>query len=152
VVLTWIADPLFNLLLRFNPYGRLALTEEQRKSSNLVAGFLGMALLILLSGFVVGFTTPLLAAAAGCGLMVIPMAAIYQIRQGWPRKMMGVYAGALAVALVTTIVLYWIGDTGAGKIRGPLAMAMLISGGVFLLGILGVGWIANILLMWRVKR
>jgi tetratricopeptide (TPR) repeat protein len=41
---TWIAGPLSNLLLRFDPFGRLALGRDQIMASNLIAGCLVLAL------------------------------------------------------------------------------------------------------------
>ncbi len=34
LLMTWIASPLFNLTLRFNRFGRLALSREQKTQSN----------------------------------------------------------------------------------------------------------------------
>ena len=42
-LLTWIGDPIFTLLLRLDPFGRLVVTDEQRMRSNLV----GAALVIV---------------------------------------------------------------------------------------------------------
>ena len=38
VMLTWIASPLFNFLLRFNRFGRLALSRDQRVASSWIGG------------------------------------------------------------------------------------------------------------------
>ena len=38
LLLTWISSPLFNLLLRFNRFGRLALSREQRIESSWIGG------------------------------------------------------------------------------------------------------------------
>ena len=38
VMLTWIASPLFNFLLRFNRFGRLALSDDQRVASSWIGG------------------------------------------------------------------------------------------------------------------
>ena len=45
-VMTWLADPLFNLLLRLNRFGRLALSRKQVVSSNCI-GLLLLALAAL---------------------------------------------------------------------------------------------------------
>src|SRR5919108_730270 len=46
---SWIADPLSNLVLRLNRYGRLALSRHEKLASNLVGGCLaGAALAALL--------------------------------------------------------------------------------------------------------
>ncbi len=51
VVLTWIANPLFNTILRFHPFGQHLLNRNERWASNLIAPCLGLALF----GFVVGW-------------------------------------------------------------------------------------------------
>lgn len=38
IILTWIASPLFNFLLRFNRFGRLALSREQTTESSWIGG------------------------------------------------------------------------------------------------------------------
>ncbi len=38
VILTWISSPLFNFLLRFNRFGRLALSSEQKTESSWIGG------------------------------------------------------------------------------------------------------------------
>jgi len=43
-VLTWVADLAFNLLLRLNRFGRLALTDDQRRSSTLFGIWVVLAL------------------------------------------------------------------------------------------------------------
>src|SRR5262249_17996730 len=47
VVLTWIAEPLFNLLLRLDRFGRHALTREEIVATNWVGGLLTPALVSL---------------------------------------------------------------------------------------------------------
>ena len=49
VVLTWISQPLFNLLLRLNRYGRHALSDDQRRGANLVGILFFLALVCLLA-------------------------------------------------------------------------------------------------------
>ena len=61
ILLTWTADPLFNLLLRMNRFGRLALSDEQRAASTwfgatvfLALASLGLCFGVALSLFLVG--------------------------------------------------------------------------------------------------
>ena len=51
LVLVWFSDQLFNTLLRFDPYGRIVLTDEQRQSSNFFA--VSLVVVIILAVFVV---------------------------------------------------------------------------------------------------
>ncbi|TWU60233.1 lipoprotein NlpI [Rubripirellula tenax] len=53
VVLTWIANPLFNTVLRFHPFGQHLLNRTERWASNLIAPCLGLAVF----GFAIGWWT-----------------------------------------------------------------------------------------------
>ncbi|MGB7325642.1 MAG: tetratricopeptide repeat protein [Rubripirellula sp.] len=53
VVLTWIANPLFNTVLRFHPFGQHLLTRTERWASNLMAP----CLLLAMFGLFVGWRT-----------------------------------------------------------------------------------------------
>lgn len=152
IILTWLADPLFNLALRMNPYGRMALNEEQRKSSTLVGLCFIIAALCVAFGLVVGFSLTIIAAAAGVGLLAIPLTAIFNCRPGFPRRMMSIYATVMTLALAGAISFAWLSADGRGNHKGPFMSAMVVCGGIYLVGLLGVGWVANILAMWRVRK
>lgn len=53
-VLTWVAMPMFNLLLRLSPYGRHALNRRQTVASNWFGGLIAAALLAVVAGLVSG--------------------------------------------------------------------------------------------------
>jgi hypothetical protein len=91
-VLTWISMPLFNLLLRFNRFGRLALSREQIVASNFLAANLALALVLVVAGLALR-SLLLLFSAAFFG---------FQCARGWPRWSMGGYTLALGL-------LWWIG-------------------------------------------
>jgi tetratricopeptide (TPR) repeat protein len=93
----WIADPLFNLLLRLNRGGRLALSREQIVASNwLGACLLGAAV----AGVVCLLTGNLhaLRATFVLALLTLPVAGTFDCPPGWQRRAMAVYG--VAVALV----------------------------------------------------
>jgi tetratricopeptide (TPR) repeat protein len=99
-VLTWIADPLFNLLLRLDPFGRLALTPIQLVASTWV----GICLLGTVLAGVVGLvllSPGILLGAAMCGCLVIPVTGVFNCPTGWPRWVMMGYT--LVLALLGTI-------------------------------------------------
>jgi tetratricopeptide (TPR) repeat protein len=96
-VLVWIADPLFNLLLRLDRFGRLALTPAQLSATNWVG--------LCLAGAVVGAITAALTrwpsmwfAAGLCGILVVPVTGIFNCPAGRPRRAMIAYT--LLVALL----------------------------------------------------
>jgi len=84
VVLTWIAYPLFNLMLRLNRYGRHMLTTDQRRGANFVGITLLSALIALIAGLARGDETVLLLALV-IGLYVLVAASVFQVPRGWPR-------------------------------------------------------------------
>jgi tetratricopeptide (TPR) repeat protein len=101
-LMTWIAVPLFNLLLRFSRDGRHALTREDVVATNWVGGLLLPALVC----FAVWLPTENLFALFGMiyfGLLLPPVAAVFQCRAGWPRRWMTVYAVALALLGVACV-------------------------------------------------
>ena len=63
-LMTWIADPLFNLLLRLNRFGRLALSREQVVASNWLACCLLPAIVSLIAYLATGEGTAQVAAIA----------------------------------------------------------------------------------------
>lgn len=116
VLLTWVADPLFNLLLRLDKFGRLALSREQLLASNWFGGVLGFALL----SFVVGLVTlsqTLLLISLGAAALILPVTAVFRCNPGWPRWTMAGYTALLVVAMA--VCLY------RGATAGFLGFALL---------------------------
>jgi Tfp pilus assembly protein PilF len=77
VLLTWVIDPLFNLVLQCNRYGRFALSKTQRWSSSIF----GVLLLGTIAAVVCGATTGLTLfylLAADLGLLIIPATRIFE--------------------------------------------------------------------------
>lgn len=116
VLLTWVADPLFNLLLRLDRFGRLALSREQLQASNWFGAVLGLALVALAAGLVTG-SEPLLLVALGAAALILPVTAIFRCQPGWPRRIMAGYTALLV--LLMSVALY------SGEIAGFLGVALL---------------------------
>jgi tetratricopeptide (TPR) repeat protein len=140
VVLTWFAVPFFNLLLRFNRFGRLALPREQRIASNWFA----ICCLITLVGIGLAIWNSdgvgLLVAGFGMG-MALPLTMLYSMDEGWPRQAMTILAIAMAVVGGLAIGTSFLGLVIAEK------LAML-----FGFGFLAAPWIANALAGVTVKK
>jgi hypothetical protein len=112
VILTWIADPLFNLLLRFDKFGRLVLSRHQIVAANFLGACVGVAIVSLV--IYIATSNPLaLIAALDFGLLTLPVAGTFKCPSGWPRKVMAGLSIFLAlfclvalgsVALATNIV------------------------------------------------
>lgn len=101
-LMTWLAAPLFNLLLRLNRFGRLALTREQTITSNWVGLCVLAAVLSLIGYFVLGEGIWLVCAVASA-LMIPPLANIYSCHEGWPRIALIVIS--IALGLLGTLVI-----------------------------------------------
>ena len=143
-LMTWLAYPFFNLLLRLNKFGRLCLSREETVASN----WFGLCLFLALGGLGVcvfkGFDSPWLMVALVFGLLLLPVGSIYKCAEGRPRVTMA--------AIAITLALLGIG--------GLVFMAM--AGGwsdqaTILISLQGFGtaittWLANVLVMQRPKR
>jgi tetratricopeptide (TPR) repeat protein len=84
VILTWIASPLFNFLLRFNRFGRLALSDEQRVESSWIGGCAVMALACAAIFFATG-SAPGFFGMAAFGLILFPLTVTFNAEPGRPR-------------------------------------------------------------------
>jgi tetratricopeptide (TPR) repeat protein len=101
LILSWIADPLFNLLLRLNRFGRMALSPEQIVDSNWLAACLLAALLALAAYLATPGSSParerLGEVAFEFAFLVLPVAGWRRCSPGWPRRIMGYVVLCLAV-------------------------------------------------------
>jgi tetratricopeptide (TPR) repeat protein len=116
---SWIADPLFDLLLRFDPVGRRALTRDRRRASLLV----GLCLLTAVTAGVAAAIwpeSPALTLAIGAAFLLIPVGGTFQCEPGWPRTVMGSYTALLAIALFVSAV--------AGDGAGGIGLVVVILG------------------------
>jgi tetratricopeptide (TPR) repeat protein len=114
-LLTWIADPLFNLLLRLNRFGRLALTREEIVASNWVGGLLLMAVGSLLCWAVQG-GEHWLAATLVSVAMVLPVAGTFASERGRVRTALTLYTLLLGAAAVTGFVLLLLGSSAGNTV------------------------------------
>lgn len=113
LLMTWVADPLFDGLLALDREGRAAIPRGR-----VVAG--GVVGLLLLAGVVMGVAglatgvDRVLMAGVFAGFLVIPVAGTFQCEPGWPRWTMGAYAAAV-LALGACGIAIW-GEAGAGLV------------------------------------
>jgi len=142
-LLTWIGDPIFTLLLRLDRFGRMVVTDEQRERSNLVGAALFAAVLSL--GVLLALDRPSNAVLAALALaaQAIPLASIYRMPRGWPRRTMTGLAGVLAaLALLGTGLS--IAAPGVASATGVLGLALI--------GTFASTWVVNLLVMARPRR
>lgn len=150
---TWLGDSLFNLLLRLDRFGRLALSREQVVAANWIGGCVFAGLALLLTALATDHGLAWVGALVFGGL-ALPTAAVFNCRRGWPRRVMGVYAAAVALL-------------GFGLLLSPFLAAALVvvagaqqdrvvdgigSGlGLFVLGVVGSTWVGSFLSAARPK-
>ncbi len=90
VAATWLAAPLSNLVLRLHPFGRLALSREDRIASNLIGGCLLGAIGAAIGWAATGNDFAILAMLYFL-LMLLPLQAIFEVPAPWPRKGLVIY-------------------------------------------------------------
>ena len=97
VVMTWVAYPLLNLVLRLHRFGRYALSRDQVASANWIGSLVAIGLAAITARYLTGIY-PLRELAMVAGFLVIPVAGAYSCPRGWPRQVM--FAGAALMALL----------------------------------------------------
>lgn len=145
-LMTWLAYPLFNLLLRLNQFGRLVLSREQIVASNWFGLCLLLALIGLAGCLFRGLDSIWLIMALVFGLLLLPVAAIYKCEAGWPRNVMA--AGTLGMALLGVAALLGF-VMASDKDSIQFAEGLL---GFYALCIVLSTWGGNLLIMQRRKR
>lgn len=150
---TILAVPLFNLALHLHPFGRLALSRDERHGSYWTGGFL---LGLVFAGACYFFfpTDYVLSLAAFSGLMLIPVGVTSQISGPQPRRWMILYTVLVGVAGLGATMYFLVPDVDARK-NLSLALAKALTGLcliAFPLAALLSVWVGNILSSMRWKR
>ncbi len=149
VLLTWIAEPLFNLLLRLDRFGPHALSREQIVASNWLGADLAVGLAALGVGLATRSMTAFLIAAAAAGL-ALPLAATFRYDRGWPRRILGGYTILFGLALALMIFFFWQAES-AGTIEQARSLASTTIG-LAVLGGIASTWIGLALSALRLRR
>jgi tetratricopeptide (TPR) repeat protein len=130
VWMTWLAQPLFNLLLQLSKYGRHALSREQTITSNWILALLVVAIVSAGSLFW-GLADWKLFAALSALLLTIPVSTIWLCDKGWPRWANAAIAVAMGTVGATLTLLTWSGASDAAT----SALFTLLVAGAFLTSI-----------------
>jgi tetratricopeptide (TPR) repeat protein len=152
VLLSWIAIPLFNLVLRLNKFGRLALSEEQTYASNWVGSGILLALMVVGAWLASGHFLLKLAALISCTL-VFPLSATFLCPKGWPRLVMGGYTAVLYLigAALMAVYLAAMRTTTQSEVDMYLSVIRILQD-IELWGVILSLWAANFLMMANPKR
>jgi tetratricopeptide (TPR) repeat protein len=151
-VLTWTAYPMFNLLLRLNRFGRLALTPEQTVESNWVGLSFFLALASLAGCIAMGFDSPWVLSLAVFGLLLLPLSGLFRCATGWPRWTMLAVVIVLMLLGLGAIISAWrayLGESQYEKATASVAFGLL---GLFSVGVLISTFLANFLASQQPKR
>ena len=98
VMLTWVADPLLDLMLSFDREGRRLVSRDGLLGGYAVGACLALAVLLGV-GHLMDVGESLGLAALGLAFIALPLAAVFRCEPGWPRVAMAVYTAALVVLL-----------------------------------------------------
>ncbi|MCR4411274.1 MAG: tetratricopeptide repeat protein [Thermoguttaceae bacterium] len=150
---TWLGRPMMNLALRLHPFGRLALSDDERRGANVVGGFLLAAALAAAAYWGLSFRLAL-PVAIFCLGMVLPLAATFQSATPWPRKGLWVYTGVVAllgIAPWVLAVLNALGVFGPASDDRVLSLMVLAWRGFALASVLSL-FAGNILMSISWKR
>lgn len=144
-VLTWLAHPVFNLMLFLHPYGRHALNDEQRAQASWVGLLLALALGSVVIWLVSGYNEDYLVPALVFGLLALPTSAVHNCHEGWPRRTMAGATLALAAVGLFAVTIISFLHTEA---RSPLGAT---ADGAFMLFIVGA-FLSQWLAMWLAQQ
>ena len=132
---TWLADPLSNLLLRLNPFGRLVLNKSETLAANLVGACLATVVVAGLAGLLTSMAGFFVLAIAAF-LLLIPISGAFS---GHGTRAWGTLRAALivmaALAVVTVVLAFVVPDVAVWPL---IALAI---------GAFAFGWGANYLLI-----
>jgi tetratricopeptide (TPR) repeat protein len=152
VILTWLANPLFDSVLRLNRFGWQALAPDQRRASNWLLLCLGMAVVALLVYIVTGVRL-LIADAVAVAMLAVPLTATYRCAEGWPRRVMVAYNVVLALVASVGSTLFVLATLViAPLVVIPPKLCIELRFQILPWGLLGAMILANILASVVPKR
>lgn len=132
VFFTWFATTIFDSLLRFNQYGKHALSEEQIKTSNYFAACIGIGLTLLIAGLGIDNTSLMISGGIVLG-MLFPISKTFVLNNKQGRKKSLQYMMIVGVIGLATILL---------QFMAPEETLLL---NIYMFGIVGYTWYVNTL-------
>ena len=139
VFLSWTSHTLFDLLLRLDRFGRLALSKKRIIASNWVGLSLLIGVVLIVTSFLAGdvIRQPLIEAGLKMIVLILPIAAFFHAQSLRGRQYIGLFVLALFGLTVWGLLGAFEGDlSGRGR-------------GLFILGLIAFTWLGNILV--RIK-
>ena len=129
---TWFMEPIANLFLLVNPYGRFALNKMERQSAVLVGTSLSLSI-ISICIYLFNGQESLMATAFFFFGMMIPLASMFKPAKPKPRKRLIAYAVGLAAVGLLALIPMWM--------SGELIINAFAT--FFLIGLFIYQWVAN---------
>ncbi|MCE9606106.1 MAG: tetratricopeptide repeat protein [Planctomycetia bacterium] len=99
-IFTWLARPVFNLLLRLHPFGRLALSTEEIRETNWIGGYFLAAILCFGLSFIPDWWVILRLPSLWIALSTMPLFLVFRCAEGWPRTTMICVVAALGILTI----------------------------------------------------
>lgn len=134
VLMTWLMEPLFNVVLSFDSHGRYLLNAHERQGAKIMSALLLAGIVLLLIGGLGKWGAPLLSGVF-CFLLLVPTAGVQSTTHPPHRHFLSYYTLFLSVLAAGTVVSYSVGAQTA-------FLFSLISFGV---GWLAFSWTTNLL-------
>ncbi len=128
-LLTYLADPMFNLVLRFDPLGKLALSDGQRRAAHYTALCFGCALVAAIGAWILE-TRWLIAGALVLLLLIPPLESMCTQRSLRMQSAMGKFVLLMctigAAQLFLPAIFLWFARKKLRILLVPLLPAMLL--------------------------
>lgn len=125
VATTWLAQPLSNLALQLHPFGRLALSPDERRASawigsTLLAGVISGIALLCFPGRGLGYLTLYFV------LMLLPLTAMFRAEAPWPRRPLAIYTLVVAVVGLGGVVFVALPHINSRQLPISYALGFLV--------------------------
>jgi len=127
-LMTWLASPLFNLVLRTSKFGRLALSDEQIRTSTWV-GLCVLGTVAMLTLYFVQGSFEYLMGAIACGLLIPAISQIYNCSPGWPRSLLALISialGFVAAVIIACLVGSVLVSGQPGRVLEAIAVRLVL--------------------------
>lgn len=139
---TWLANPLMNLVMRLDRFGKHALTRDQTTQANLVGLCLGAAALLFAAELALGLHhLPSLLVV----LLALPVSSVHEAAVGWPRRISMIAATAFTLIAAFEVVAIHVLSIAVHGGQADEPTAMLGAAAVVLLPIYFIG-----ILLWSI--
>lgn len=124
IAIIWLAEPVFNVLLRVNPVGRWALNDRERRESNIVAACFVFGILAL-AGWPI-FHWLAIVLGVGVTLMAAPLTAYWRdARSAEEKRTAAVLSCLLVATLLVGLISFALDPAATASFRTWPAMTLI---------------------------